>query len=232
MHDEVVTINNMVFSWSGDTGPVLDIEQFRVERGRHLFIQGASGCGKTTLLNLLSGINQPDAGSVRVLNQNLNTLNALKRDRFRADHLGVIFQQFNLLPYLNILENVCLPCSFSKRRKSNAGVVEEAAKEMLKELQIPMTLFHRHVVDLSVGQQQRVAVARALIGNPEIVIADEPTSALDGRNRDNFIDLLFQRATEHESTLIFVSHDEQLASHFEHRINLDDINRTHLEVSA
>lgn len=232
MHDEVANISNLVFSWPGDAVPVLDIDQLSVERGRHLFIQGASGCGKTTLLNLLSGICQPDAGSVRVLNQDLNVLNVLQRDRFRADHLGVIFQQFNLLPYLDILENVCLPCSFSKRRKSKAGSVKEAAEEMLKELQIPVNLFHRHVMDLSVGQQQRVAVARALIGNPEIVIADEPTSALDSRSRDSFINLLFQRATEHESTLIFVSHDEYLAPHFEHRINLTDINRVHHEVAV
>jgi len=232
MNDEVVTISNVVFSWSGDTAPVLDIEHLGVERGGHLFIQGASGCGKTTLLNLLSGIQPPNSGSVRVLNQNLNELNALQRDRFRADHLGVVFQQFNLLPFLDILENVCLPCSFSKRRKSQTDVVEDAAREMLKELQIPPSLFHRHVMDLSVGQQQRVAVARALIGNPEIVLADEPTSALDTRSRDSFIDLLFQRATEHESTLVFVSHDEQLATNFERRINLADINRAHSEVVA
>ncbi len=232
MSDDVIWINNLQFSWPGASTPVLDIEQFQLQRGRHLFIQGASGCGKTTLLNLLSGINQTDSGSVRVLGQELNALNALQRDRFRADHLGVIFQQFNLLPYLNILDNVALPCSFSRRRRQKAGDIDTAAQQMLEELQIPVSMFNRHVMDLSVGQQQRVAVARALIGNPELVIADEPTSALDSDNRDSFIELLFRRATEHESTLIFVSHDQHLASHFDNRINLVDINRAHHEEAA
>lgn len=232
MTDEVISISNLRFSWPGASSPVLDIEQLRVERGRHLFIQGASGCGKTTLLNLLTGINRPDDGSIKVLSEELSSMNALQRDRFRADHLGVIFQQFNLLPYLDILDNVSLPCSFSRRRRQLAGDVETAAQHMLEELQIPPSMFHRHVMDLSVGQQQRVAVARALIGNPQLVIADEPTSALDSDNRDSFIDLLFRRATEHQSTLIFVSHDQHLASHFENHINLADINRAHHEAAA
>ena len=232
MKDDVISISNLRFSWPGASSPVLDIEQLRVERGRHLFIQGASGCGKTTLLNLLTGINRPDQGSIRVLSEELRVMNALQRDRFRADHLGVIFQQFNLLPYLDILDNVSLPCSFSRRRRQLAGDVDQAAQQMLEELQIPPSMFHRHVMDLSVGQQQRVAVARALIGNPQLVIADEPTSALDSNNRDSFIDLLFRRATEHQSTLIFVSHDQHLASHFENHINLADINRAHHEAAA
>lgn len=232
MNNAVVTISNLVFGWPGSASPVLDIEHLSVERGRHLFIQGASGCGKTTLLNLLCGISRPDSGTVRVLNQDLSELSAFQRDRFRADHLGVIFQQFNLLPYLDILQNVSLPCSFSKRRKNKTANPIKAAEYMLQELQIPPALFHRHVMDLSVGQQQRVAVARALIGNPEIVIADEPTSALDSSNRESFIDLLFKRATEHESTLIFVSHDENLAGRFEYRINLEELNRADIEVVA
>ena len=151
-------------------------------------------------------------------------MSSIQRDRFRADHLGVIFQQFNLLPFLSIMDNVILPCHFSKHRQSKAGQLETTASQLLDELQIPKELLSRDVMDLSVGQQQRVAAARALIGNPEIVIADEPTSALDTANRDSFIDLLFNRATEHGSTLIFVSHDEHLATHFSHCINLADIN--------
>ena len=148
----------------------------------------------------------------------------IQRDRFRADHLGVIFQQFNLLPFLSILDNVLLPCQFSKRRRHQAGDLQDAALRILTELQIEPSLLERDVMTLSVGQQQRVAVARALIGNPQLVIADEPTSALDAANRDSFIELLFQRVSEHQSTLIFVSHDEQLAQHFDHHINLSEIN--------
>lgn len=225
MPELVVDIQDLIFHWPGASRPVLDIERLQIERGQHLFIQGESGCGKTTLLNLLTGIHQADSGSIDVLERNLDSMSSIQRDRFRADHLGVIFQQFNLLPYLNVMENVMLPCHFSPLRLQRAGPLQQAAKDMLDELQIPLSIAEREVTDLSVGQQQRVAVARALIGNPEIVIADEPTSALDSGNRDSFIDLLFRRASEHRSTLIFVSHDQQLASHFDQHIHLGEINR-------
>ncbi len=226
MPDPIVSLHNLRFTWPRSPQPVLDIEQFEIESGQHLFIQGASGSGKTTLLNLLTGINTPDAGKLSVLAQDLGSMGSMQRDRFRADHLGVIFQQFNLLPFLSILDNVMLPCRFSRRRLGNAGDPISAANQVLDELQIAPALRVKPAMDLSVGQQQRVAAARALIGNPEIVIADEPTSALDTANRDGFIDLLFRRATEHGSTLIFVSHDQQLAANFDRHINLEDINRT------
>lgn len=224
MTEAVISLNNLQFTWPRSSQPVLSIEQLQVNQGEHLFIQGKSGSGKTTLLNLLTGINQPDSGQLSVLGFDLPAMSSIRRDSFRADHLGVIFQQFNLLPFLSIVDNVMLPCRFSKRRRDKAGDLEQAAQQMLDELQIPVDLRQRNVMDLSVGQQQRVAVARTLIGNPEIVIADEPTSALDTENRDNFVDLLFRRADEHGSTLIFVSHDQQLSSHFQHSIHLDDIN--------
>lgn len=225
MSASVLNINNLTFRWPKATQTVLDIESLRLDTGQHLFIQGASGCGKTTLLNLICGINPIQAGQLSVLGEDLHGMSSLKRDRFRADNLGVIFQQFNLLPYLTILENVMLPCHFSKRRRELSGDVEQAAKTVLQELNIPPSLYERHVMDLSVGQQQRVAVARALIGNPKLVIADEPTSALDSENRDSFIDLLFNRVTEHGASLIFVSHDQSLASHFHNQVNLTEINR-------
>ena len=223
----VVSLQQVRFSWPGADGPVLDIDELVVEPGRHLFIQGESGCGKTTLLNLLCGINQVDSGELHVLGQSLAAMSSLNRDRFRADHLGVIFQQFNLLPYLNVMENVLLPFHFSAHRRGKVSDMSGAAETLLKELEIVPALFHKNVLDLSVGQQQRVAVARALVGNPELVIADEPTSALDTRNRNAFIDLLFERATEHGGTLVFVSHDDHLARHFEHRINLAEANRAY-----
>lgn len=225
MGASVLNINNLTFRWPKATQAVLDIESLRLDSGQHLFIQGASGCGKTTLLNLICGINPIKTGQLSVLGRDMHGMSSLQRDRFRADHLGVIFQQFNLLPYLTIIENVMLPCRFSRRRRELSGDVEQAAKAVLQELNIPSDLYQRHVMDLSVGQQQRVAVARALIGNPQVVIADEPTSALDTENRDSFIDLLFNRVTEHGASLIFVSHDQSLASHFHNQINLTEINR-------
>ncbi len=224
MTKAVISLNNLQFTWPRSTQPVLHIEKLQINQGEHLFIQGKSGSGKTSLLNLLTGINQPDSGQLSVLGFDLPTMSSIQRDSFRADHLGVIFQQFNLLPFLSIVDNVMLPGRFSKRRRDKVIDLEQAALHMLDELQISKHLRERNVMDLSVGQQQRVAVARALIGNPELVFADEPTSALDMENRDNFVDLLFRRANEHGSTLIFVSHDQQLSHHFQHSIHLNDVN--------
>jgi putative ABC transport system ATP-binding protein len=223
----VIAIDELVFSWSGASQPVLDIPSMNIQRAKHLFIQGESGCGKTTLLNLLSGINAPDSGTLNILGQSMNDMGALQRDRFRADHLGVIFQQFNLLPYLSVLENTMLPFYFSTRRRDKVNDLALSARSLLRELEISDDLFDRNALDLSVGQQQRIAVARALVGNPELVIADEPTSALDRRNRDAFIHLLFKLSTEHDCTLIFVSHDDQLATHFDQHIDLTELNRAY-----
>ena len=223
----VVELNQVKFTWPRTHKPVLDIEELTINQGQHLFIQGESGCGKTSLLNLLSGITQPDSGSLLILDQSLPALSPHQRDRFRADHLGVIFQQFNLLPYLNVIENVTLPFYFSSKRSRNVEDTHDAAITILRELEITPGLFAKNVLDLSVGQQQRVAVARALVGNPEIVIADEPTSALDRKNRDTFLRLLFELSTEHESTLIFVSHDDHLSKFFNHTINLAEANRAY-----
>ncbi|MDJ0882019.1 MAG: ABC transporter ATP-binding protein [Gammaproteobacteria bacterium] len=223
----VIELNQVKFTWPRSDKPVLDIAELVIDKGQHLFIQGESGCGKTSLLNLLSGITEPDSGNLRILDQPLTALSPHQRDRFRADHLGVIFQQFNLLPYLNVIENVTLPFYFSDRRRHKVKDTHDAAINILRELEITSGLFEKDVLDLSVGQQQRVAVARALVGNPELVIADEPTSALDSKNRDTFLRLLFELSTEHDSTLIFVSHDDHLSSFFEHSINLAETNRAY-----
>jgi putative ABC transport system ATP-binding protein len=221
----VIELTEVRFSWSEQEQELLCIPEIIVERGEHLLIQGASGSGKTTLLNLLAGINTPDSGSVKVLGTSLETLSNRQRDQFRADHLGVIFQQFNLLPYLSLLENVQLPCWFSSRKRGNAGDIEQTSLRLLQHLLIPQAMAHRPVGKLSVGQQQRVAVARALIGRPEIVIADEPTSALDTNNRERFLELLFHEVDQQESTLVFVSHDPYIAGLFDRVIDLPEINQ-------
>lgn len=225
MSEHVIHLQDVRFRWPGQSEDLLDIPELLINKGEHLFIQGPSGSGKTTLLNLLTGINLATSGSVNILGTQLDSLNNTQRDQFRADHLGVIFQQFNLLPYLSLLENVQLPCGFSKRKRSNAGNISETALRLLAQLGIPNSLLNQPVAKLSVGQQQRTAVARALIGSPEILIADEPTSALDTDNRDRFMELLFQETEAQGSTLIFVSHDQHIAKQFPQVVNLNKINR-------
>jgi|TARA_X000001316_G_C920427_1_gene34622 putative ABC transport system ATP-binding protein len=166
---------------------------------------------------------------VKVLGQDLARLSSSKRDQFRADHLGIVFQMFNLLPYLSVTDNVCLPCRFSTYRKTRARhrhdeTIQQEAHRLLHQLHLDTSLWGRPVSTLSVGQQQRVAVARALIGKPEVLIADEPTSALDTDRRDAFLDLLLNECRVEGTSLIFVSHDRSLATHFDRHLDMDEIN--------
>ena len=224
-----IKVKDLHFRWRSTLPEVLHIAELEVARGERLFIRGASGSGKSTLLALLSGINLPTSGEVTVLGQTINQLSGSKRDHFRSDHIGFVFQLFNLIPYLSVLENVTLPCRFSRLRKRKAMAsgksLQGEALRLLKHLDMAQDdIIHRPVTELSVGQQQRVATARALIGAPEIIIADEPTSALDSDMRHTFIQLLFQECQSAHSTLIFVSHDKQLESLFERHITLNEIN--------
>lgn len=220
----IVELAQLRYRWKGQSTDILNIPELTIAQGEHVFLRGESGSGKTTLLNLLAGILTPSSGSIRLLEEDLHNAASSKRDRFRADHMGVIFQQFNLLPYLSMVENITLPCSFSKRRRDQARDPQQSAAQLLDHLQLDESLRSKLITELSVGQQQRVAVARALIGQPEIIIADEPTSALDTSTRDRFIDLLFTQAEAQRSTIIFVSHDPHIASHFPRVIELSEIN--------
>lgn len=233
----VIELSNLRFSWSPASPAVIDIESLRIEEGERVFLRGPSGSGKSTLLSLLAGVTVPREGTIRVLGQDIGKLNGAARDRFRADHIGFIFQMFNLIPYLSVLENVCLPCGFSVRRReraSGAGTgVEAEAIRLLDHLDMADdALLHRPVTELSVGQQQRVAAARALIGMPELVIADEPTSSLDEDRRSAFLDLLFRECGQRNATLIFVSHDASLGSRFDRVLPLGEINRPSGAASA
>ncbi len=221
MAEPAVDIDQLTFSW-GKSNSAIRVPKLSLERGERIFIKGPSGSGKSTLLSLLGGILRPTEGTIRVLGTDLCRLGAGAVDRFRADHTGFIFQQFNLLPYLSLADNVMLPCRFSKRRKrkveSQYGSVEAGARALLAQLGLPESEFSgRSTLTLSVGQQQRVAAARALLGSPELIIADEPTSALDADYRDRFVELLSTECAEVGSTLIFVSHDSALQKHF-HRV--------------
>lgn len=227
MTDKTVDIETLEFAYNGDS-PLIKLDSFKVGAGETVFLRGSSGSGKSTLLGLIAGVLRPDAGSVRILNHEFAELTGTQRDRVRANHIGVIFQQFNLMPYLGIVDNVVLACKFSKqRRNSISGDPRVEAKRLLSRLGVDTTLLARgRVVDMSVGQQQRVAVARALIGKPDLVIADEPTSALDADSRDTFIELLLEEIEKSGAALLFVSHDANLASHFERSVALEEINKT------
>ncbi|TWI52439.1 putative ABC transport system ATP-binding protein [Pseudomonas duriflava] len=225
----LIELNALGFAWPGQT-ELLDIPHFRLERGETLFLRGPSGSGKTTLLGLLGGVMRPGRGQIRLLGEELATLSAARRDQFRVDHTGYIFQQFNLLPFLSVQENVELPCHFSALRRQRArerhGSETEAAQALLSALGLGgHALSKQRAGALSIGQQQRVAAARALIGQPELVIADEPTSALDTDTRETFLRLLFTECQAAGASLLFVSHDQSLASLFDRSVSLAELNR-------
>lgn len=228
----IIEIEDLYFSWKGTTSPLLQIKKCHIKVGEKIFLKGPSGSGKSTLLSILTGILKPQQGSVNILGTDICQLNGTQKDRFRADNIGYIFQMFNLLPYLNLVENVILPCNFSKRRKRNlsAKSIKDEAIELLQGLGLSQEVCENTpVAELSVGQQQRVAAARALIGAPQIIIADEPTSALDTEHRQAFLQLLFDECDRTGSTLIFVSHDPHLATFFDRVIDLTELNRAHME---
>jgi putative ABC transport system ATP-binding protein len=227
----VLRIEGLKFGWPG-AADCVDIAALHIEAGRTVFLHGPSGCGKSTLLGLMAGVLQARQGTVSLLGQDWAALPAGRRDARRADHVGVIFQQFNLLPYLNLPDNVLLPTRFSAQRASRCeGGARAAGARLLQRVGLPAALHGRRADALSVGQQQRVAAARALLGRPELVIADEPTSALDAPLRDAFMDLLLAECRASGSTLVFVSHDERLAGRFDQRLSLPDLNRAAVAVA-
>lgn len=215
----VIKTENLRWQWPGQAD-TLAFPDIRLYSGDHLFIRGPSGSGKSTLLSLLSGLNRPMTGQLEVHGQALNTLSGGARDRLRADRTGVIFQQFNLVPYLSALANVTLPCRLSATRHHKAGDPEQTARTLLQALDLPTDCQERKPSALSTGQQQRVAAARALIGAPALILADEPTSALDTENRDRFVRLLLDQAAANGTSVVFVSHDPTLAAHFTQHLEL------------
>ncbi len=232
----MIELDALRYRWPGAAHDCLAIDALRVDAGRTLFLHGPSGGGKSTLLGLLAGVLLPREGKVSLLGTPWASLSGARRDAFRADHVGYIFQQFNLLPYLSVLDNVLLPCRFSGLRRQRAmaaaGSPLAAAAALLQRVGLNQGLWARAASQLSVGQQQRVAAARALIGQPELVIADEPTSALDSALRDSFMALLLQQCRDAGSTLVFVSHDERLAELFDCSVSLPQINQAAQEATA
>jgi putative ABC transport system ATP-binding protein len=219
-----IELRDLTFGWNA-AEPLLSIPHFAVARGERAFLHGPSGSGKSTLLGLIGGVVQPATGSVRLLGENLTALPPSRRDAFRAEHLGFIFQLFNLVPYLSVIDNVLLPLRFSPRRRERVSDPRAEALRLLGALGLEdRALVARQVTELSVGQQQRVAAARALLGRAEILVADEPTSALDADARRSFLGLLMQECAAAGTSVLFVSHDRSLGESFDRSVSLQELN--------
>ncbi|MGC8202489.1 ABC transporter ATP-binding protein [Aliiroseovarius sp. PTFE2010] len=221
--DQILTLDKVRFRWPGRATFSLSIPDFSLGRGEKVLLLGQSGAGKTTLLSLICGIVVPDMGRIVLDGVDLAGLSGAKRDRLRAEQIGVIFQQFNLLPFGTVADNILLPLRFAPQRKKRAGDGRATAEGLCRALGLPDDVMGQRAASLSVGQQQRVAVARALIGHPPLVVADEPTSSLDADSQQAFLDLMFGQMAGTGASLLMVSHDPQLASRFDRVVNLTDI---------
>ncbi len=219
-----LTLDQVEFHWAGRNAFGLMVPDFRIAKRERVLLLGESGSGKSTLLSLICGINAPVRGSILVDGTDMVTLRPAARDCFRAEKIGVVFQQFNLLPYASPMDNILLPLRFAPERRARAGDARAAALVLTDALGLARGMMKSATADrLSVGQQQRVAVARALIGTPFLIVADEPTSALDAGSQTNFLDLLFAQCAVAGSTLLMVSHDERLAPRFDRSVRMEDI---------
>ena len=227
MTTKSIFIKDLKFSYgknsSNKTPLVLNIEELEILNGEKVFIYGPSGYGKSTLLNIMAGVLEAKTGEVQVLETDLHSVSQSSRDHLRGENVGYIFQIFNLIPYLNIKENIVLPCLINKNRAAGIDFYAQA-DELIKTLGLTEHA-EKNVTDLSIGQQQRVAAARALIGNPKLIIADEPTSSLDEKNTTEFMNLLLSEWEKRRFTLVFVSHDSSLKKYFPRTISLPDINK-------
>ena len=224
MAQDVLKVSDLSFRWPGRVAFELSVANFAVQAGETVLLLGESGSGKSTLLSIICGTVLPKTGTVTIEGTDLGSLSRAERDRFRAEKVGVIFQQFNLLPFGAVLDNILLPLRFAPERRKRAGVPRSTAIELCSELGLPSDVVNAKAGTLSVGQQQRVAVARALIGQPPLIIADEPTSALDADSQESFLELLFSQAAAHGTSLLMVSHDARLAERFDRVVRMDDIS--------
>ncbi len=227
-----IYVKNLEYTYSkfDKSELIIDIPEWQVAEGEQIFMVGDSGSGKTTLLNLLCGILTPGNGKILLLNENLNHLSQSQKDAFRANNIGVVFQRFNLIPYLSVFDNIQLAAVLAKNKSS---FNRNRVKELVQLLKLPLSILEQKVSQLSVGQQQRVAIVRAFINKPQILLVDEPTSALDASARDAFMGLLMELCRQQQATLIFVSHDQTLSKHFSSIVDLTSLNRAipHLQGS-
>ena len=223
MDESIIKIDSVRFYWSKKSNFKIFVPNLEIKKGEKVLLLGESGSGKTTLLSLMCGFLNPLSGNISINGNTINQLSSKTRDEYRADNIGIIFQQFNLQPYANVVDNVLLPLYFSKVRSNNVSNKKEKVIELFKQLRLPDDIAQFRASSLSMGQQQRVAVARALIGNPSLIIADEPTSSLDADAQKIFLNLMYEQISENNSTLLMVSHDKSLSNQFDRLIDINEI---------
>ena len=227
----ILELEDVRYRWPGRTSFGLSVPAFGLNSGETVLLLGESGSGKSTLLSLICGTVTANYGSVSVSGTDIASLSAGQRDRFRAEQIGLIFQQFNLLPYASVLDNILLPLRFAPERRRRVNAPQDKAIQLCQDLGLPRDVINARAGTLSVGQQQRVAAARALIGQPPLIIADEPTSALDAATQTTFLELLFAQSRSHGTTLLMVSHDARLADQFDRVVQMSDIAKAERETS-
>jgi putative ABC transport system ATP-binding protein len=220
--EKIINLKEVSFVYSGNKDPVFEKINFSLNKGERVFLFGPSGSGKTTFLEILAGVLLPSSGEYTFKTQNIGKKTEVERDAFRGTHVGYIFQSFNLLPYLTVLENVMLSSNLYPERGGfkSESEVKSQAMELLYKLGMEPVI-NSLSNQISVGQQQRVAVARALMGNPELILADEPTSSLDFDHREKFLNLLFEMCAQKKCSLLFVSHDRSIEKIFDRAVSLD-----------
>ena len=220
---EIVNLKKSYREPGGGVLPVINVPHFQLAEGEQVALVGRSGGGKTTLLNMISGITRPDSGAVIVGGVNITELSEPARDRFRAERIGIVFQTFHLLPAFSALENVLLGMAFAGKQ-SRAHAVELMERVGLKDR------MHHRPMQLSVGEQQRVSVARALASRPRLVLADEPTASVDVANQKLILQLIRETCEEKKVTLMLVTHSEEVSSQFDRIEQLSNFNQ--IEVTA
>lgn len=219
----ILHLKDVRYRWPGRASFGLQVPDLTLERSETVLLLGESGSGKSTLLSLICGTIIAGAGRVNVAGTDIAALSAGQRDRFRAEQIGLIFQQFNLLPFATVQDNILLPLKFAPERRKRLTDPTAQAARLCHDLGLPDGVMSAKAGSLSVGQQQRVAAARALIGMPPLIIADEPTSSLDAATQATFLELLFAQSRAHGTTLLMVSHDARLSSQFDRVIHMADV---------